>query len=123
MDLNRIMEFDHVIQVNEDGTVIEHVEGVWAPELTAISDSDGNHTSETDPDLKRQARDQGWELESGWTGQYSYNGPCMHPSEFIGGALAAHILTTPGLWVAVLVNESEGDAEMWALAHRPVGGP
>ncbi len=115
--LNAVMEIDHVIRVYEDGTYGD-VEGAYAPELHAISDDDGSHTSETDPDLCRQAEDAGWTLESGWTGQYSYNGPCMHPSEFIGGALAEHILATPGYWVAVVIYEDDDAELMWALAYR-----
>ena len=116
-NLNDIMGFDHVIRVHEDGTVSEP-QGVWAPELHAISDADGQHTSQTDPDLQYQAASAGWTLETGWTGQYSYHGPCMHSSEYIGGRLARHILETPGYWVAVIVNEDDGEASAWALAYR-----
>lgn len=118
MDLNSVMETDHVIRVHDDGTVSEPAGEVWAPELHALSYEDGSHTAETDPDLCRQAADAGWALESGWTGQHGYNGPCMHASEFIGGGLATHILATPGYWVAVLVNEDDGDPESWAVAYR-----
>lgn len=117
--LNGVMEIDHVIRVHEDGTVSEPVSGVWAPELSAISDGNGNHTADTDPELHRQAREQGWTLESGWTGQYSYSGPCMHQSEFIGGGLATHVLATPGYWVAVVVKEDDdSEPSSWAICHR-----
>jgi hypothetical protein len=116
--LNDVMEFNRVIRVYPDGTV-NYVKDVYAPELNAINDGDGSHTAETDPELCRQAEHAGWTLESGWTGQYSYNGPCMHPSEFIGGGLAEHILATPGYWVAVVVYEDDGsDPEHWAVAYR-----
>lgn len=116
--LNDVMEFDRVIRVYSDGTV-NHVKDAYAPELNAITDGDGSHTAETDPELCRQAEDAGWTLESGWTGQYSYSGPCMHPSEFIGGGLARHILATPGYWVAVVVYEDDdSDPEHWAVAYR-----
>lgn len=116
--LNSVMEFDHVIHVHRDGSVSEPT-GVYAPELNAINDGDGSHTAETDPELCRQAESSGWTLESGRTGQYSYSGPCMHPSEFIGGGLAEHILATPGYWVAVVVYEDDdSDPEHWAVAHR-----
>ena len=117
MDLNALMEFDHVIQVHSDGTVSEPT-GVYAPDLNAISDGDGSHTSDTDSDLRRQAESAGWTLESGWTGQDRYNGPCMHASEFIGGGLAEHILATPGYWVALVVYEDDESEECWAVAYR-----
>lgn len=116
--LNDLMGFDHVILVHDDGSVSEPT-GIYAPDLNAINDGDGSHTAETDPELQRQASDHGWTLESGWTGQYSYSGPCMHPSEFIGGGLAEHILATPGYWVAVVVYEDDdSDPEHWAVAYR-----
>lgn len=116
--LDSRMEFDHVIRVTPDGRVEDGPSDVWAPELHALSDKDGQHTAHTDADLDQQARDQGWELESGWTGQWSYGGPCMHPSEYIGGRLERHIRSTPGLWVAVVIEEDNGDADMWAVAYR-----
>lgn len=122
MDLNSMMAFDHVIRVNEDGTIDEPIRDRYAPELYALSDSEGQHTPDTDPNLISDARDAGWELLSGWTGQYGYSGVCMHPSEFIGGSLAEHILETPGYWVAVVVTEDIGDAEHWAIAYAPLEG-
>lgn len=116
--LNDVMEFDHVIRVHEDGTVSEP-RGVYGPDLNAINDADGSHTAETDPELHRQARESGWTLETGWTGQYSYSGPCMHASEFVGGGLAEHILATPGYWVTLVVYEdNDDDPSCWALAYR-----
>lgn len=117
-DLNNVMQSDHVIQVHEDGTVTELVPGLYSPELSAINE-DGGHTADTDLDLCRQAQEYGWQLESGWTGQYGYSGPCMHSSEFIGGSLADHILATPGYWVAVVVYEDDdSEPQHWALAYR-----
>lgn len=119
-NLNDVMEFDRVIRVNEDGTVsYASAERAYAPELCAINDGDGSHTAETDPDLKRQAADAGWELESGWTGQYAYHGVCMHASEYVGGRLARHILATPGYWVVVAVYEDDDSGpDSWAVAYR-----
>lgn len=45
-----------------------------------------------------------WEPMAGYTGQYGYNGPHMHPSEYVGGGMARDILDTPGLYVCVLVD-------------------
>jgi hypothetical protein len=118
-DLNDVMEFDHVIRVRGDGTISVPEPHVYAPELHALSDAEGSHLPETDADLHRQAREQGWTLEAGWSGQHGYRGPCMHPSEYVGGALAEYIIAHPGLWVAVIVNEEDPDAsDTWAILHR-----
>lgn len=109
-NLNHVMEFDHVIRVHEDGTVDTTVEGVHAPEL---------YDEELDTST-------GWRFFStGYSGQDSYNGPIMHASEFIGGRLADDILSTPGLFVAVVSylldlddEDDELDVTGWAVLHR-----
>lgn len=75
----------------------------------------------------------GWELVNGYSGQHGYAGPVMHPSEFIGGAMAAHVMETPGVYVAVIVDhypdpevdgdEPDGDAVGWALLHMTDDDP
>jgi hypothetical protein len=120
--LNDIMEFDHVIRVHPDGSITEpRDDGVpYPPELNAINDDDGSHTSETDSDLQRQAADAGWTLETGRTGQYSYSGPCMHASEYVGGGLEDHIRATPGYWVTlVIMEDDDSEPESWAIAFHP----
>lgn len=124
--LNQVMEFDHVIRVNESGNV-QNVP-LLNPYFDLNVDTQGNDefTLET-----------GWTLLSGFTGQYSYNGPVMHPSEFIGGGLETHILETPGYYVSLVVNgychfdESQDcDPEVgcncepagWAVAFKPFTG-
>jgi hypothetical protein len=110
--LNDIMEFDHVIRVHEDGTVSEP-EGFYAPNL-----------------LDSELDDTSWTLfTKGYSGQYNYTGPIMHDSEFIGGDLAADILSNPGVYVAVVANhtceEHDGPVECdcdtlqegWAVAR------
>lgn len=94
--LNDVMEFDHVIVVGEDGTVSD-AEGVYAPELY-----DGEVSS-------------GWSLMGGYSGQHGHSGPIMHSSEFIGGGMADDILSTPGIYVAV-VDCASDDADGWAVA-------
>lgn len=119
-NLNHAMEFDRVMMVAENGAVTFPA-GIYGPELNAMSDNDGSHLPETDADLQRQAesyRGGPWFLETGWTGQYRYSGPCMHSSEYIGGAMAEYILETPGYWVALIVQEDDFDSESWALAHK-----
>jgi hypothetical protein len=99
--LNDLMGFDHVIRVHPDGTVSEPA-GVYAPEL------DG------------ETPEPGWRLLAGYTGQYGYNGPIMHPSEFIGGGLARDILDTPGLYVALVIwaDDPNDEPDGWAVAYR-----
>lgn len=116
MDLNERMSFDHVIGVNESGELIP-VSGVYAPLLSPLTDEDGHEIADTDPDLHHQAEMCGWQLLTGWSGQYGYAGPGMHASEYIGAELADRILSTPGYWVAV-VPEGENSAGTWYIAHR-----
>lgn len=105
--LNEIMEFDHVIEVLGDGTVTDTT-GVWAPEMW---------------DDKLDSTD--WQLMHGYSGQWGYSGPTMHPSEYIGGGLARDILAEPGVYVAILsYDDCECDCECdcdtvsgWAVAR------
>jgi hypothetical protein len=104
VNLSDRMEFDHVVRVLADGSVADEP-GVWAPEVYA----DG-------VDVTVPA---GWELLTGYSGQYGYSGPVMHPSEFIGGGMARDILASPGVYVAVVVGDLDGDEEPagWAVAR------
>lgn len=101
--LNHLMEFDHVIQVNEDGSVTEPRD-IHAPELY-----DGLLASSA-----------GWRLMDGYSGQYCYSGPMMHQSEYIGGRMALDILDTPGYYVALVNYDDEDDPTEWAVAFRPL---
>lgn len=93
--LNDITEFDCPFVVHSDGDVT-NTPDMQAPEVFDDESCNSN-----------------WELLSGFTGQYGYNGPMMHPSEYIGGALAKHILSTPGVYCAV----ADPDGEGWYVAH------
>ena len=108
--LNDLMEFDHVVIV-ADGVATSYNGPAYAPEV---------YWSEGEPE---ETKVDGWTLETGWTGQYSYNGPHMHPSEFIGGRLADYVLETDGLWVAVVVEDitDQDNPVGWAIAHREIG--
>jgi hypothetical protein len=114
--LNDVMEFDHVVQVGEGGAVTD-AEGVYAPELHMETDDDGQILDAHERDYIEQARRQGWQLLTGWTGQYGYRGPVMHSSEFVGGALAEHILETPGTYVVTAV-ETDDEPAGWVVAYR-----
>lgn len=94
--LNETMAFDHVIRVDERG-------GVSEPSWVREPGGAYVHTEGAEPELEQRPGD-GWSMLSGWTGQYSYNGPVMHNSEFIGGGLAEHIRQNPGYYVALTVS-------------------
>jgi hypothetical protein len=135
MDLNDLMQFDHVVLVREDGSVTDKgIEGVYAPEITCDYSgpfAEAQVSKAHEADMIEHAKAQGWTLETGWTGQYSYSGAIMHASEFIGGLLADHICETPGYWVACTVElhpgeddpeyrDGNGESEYagWIVAHR-----
>jgi hypothetical protein len=120
--LNEAMPLGHIIRVHEDGTIDEHPRTAhpgtpYAPDVTMGTRHDGQILDEHEADWTGQVRSEGWEPQTGWTGQYSYHGPVMHPSEFIGGPLADHIAETPGLWVAVEVTCDDGESAGWAILH------
>lgn len=118
--LNDMMQIDHVIRVREGGVIDAGVTGVWAPEIHVGTDEDGQITDADERQMIEDAEAQGWTLLTGWTGQYSYNGPIMHASEYIGGGLETHIRETPGLYCAVVVetDDDRDDAAGWAVAYR-----
>lgn len=84
--LNEYMEFDRVVRSNGDGTFTD-APHMYAPEL------DGEEILSTIP----------WQYVNGFSGQYGYSGPVMHPSEYIGGGIERHITENPGLYVAVAI--------------------
>lgn len=113
-DLNDVMDLDHVIRVNDDGTVSDYptVSGIYAPDVVNLPYPGDIEIQSPLP----------WKAETGRTGQYGYSGAVMHPSEYIGAGLASYILATPGYWVAVEVRDDdgtypEGDPVGWALLH------
>lgn len=95
MNLDAKMGIDHVVRVHPDGSVTDAA-GVYAPEISMDTDDDGQILAEHDAAMVADLKRQGWDVESGWTGQHGYHGPLMHTSEFIGGRLAEHITATPG---------------------------
>lgn len=117
--LNAMMEFDHVIRVNADGSIDDQTDA-YAPEVRCGTDADGQILAEHEQDLVESVRSQGWSLLTGFTGQSGYRGPIMHPSEYVGGALEEAIRTTPGLYAVVMVNTDDDDDEPagWAVVYR-----
>jgi hypothetical protein len=98
--LNDLMEFDHVIYVDDDGNVTEP-DDVHAPEAYMFR--------ELPPELWC-----GWRLMDGYSGQCGYRGPWMHASEFIGGGMADDILSDSFLYVAIVDHEND----CWAVAYK-----
>jgi len=119
-ELNSIMEFDYVIKV-ENGTITENLENrreLWAPECLYNEFGDDKHIQPG----------QGWTLLEGYTGQYSYNGPVMHSSEYIGGRMETDILANDGYYVALVCEVMSDDPDAaendepagWCVAYRPL---
>lgn len=122
--LSDYMDFDHVIEVHKDGTITEPSDVSCYAELNVSMQGEDEFSLS-----------EGWTLmTNGYTGQWGYRGPVMHSSEFIGGRLETDILSTPGYYVALVVNaycdysgetscteESGCDCEPagWAIAFKP----
>jgi hypothetical protein len=114
-----------VIEVHADGTVTDVDEYYYFEVREELGEDGIWHASESLP--------EGWELMRGYTGQYGYNGPHMHQSEYIGGRMARDILETPGLYVSLMVtpdcgytedfcNEYDGcqcEPTGWVVATKP----
>lgn len=110
MPLNEIMDFDSVVEVKDNGQIVYRPDE-YAPEL-----------------LDEQIDSDEWEFFStGYTGQHGYRGPIMHNSEFIGGRLESDILSTPGVYVAVVASWTPGEEddpdegtilEGWAILRK-----
>jgi hypothetical protein len=102
------------LRVNPDGTLSDNVPNTYVTEVLYGTD---------EADLARQLGEP-WSLLRGFSGQHGYAGPVMHASEFIGGGLETHILTNPGIYVALSVDDysdAEDDSEPigWVVAHIP----
>ena len=97
--------FRIVGQLQDGRTVIENpLQYVHAPEVYLYVDKDGNGVGEEEIDNVAWNKPQEqWEAVKGYTGQYGYNGPTMHSSEFLGGGMARDVLENVGA-VYVLVT-------------------
>lgn len=104
-ELNDVMEFGHVIEVRADGSIIDRPD-LYAPEC--YGEPDGSIDF---------AGYKGWTALDGYSGQDRYSGPIMHPSEYVGGGLARDILSTPGVYVVVVVDDLDEpeDPYGWAV--------
>lgn len=108
MSLNDHMQFDHVIEVMEDGSIIDRND-MYSPDVY----DDGNAGI-------GYMGDAGWVALNGYSGQDRYPGPIMHPSEYIGGRLESDILSTPGIYVAVVVEDIDNPEHPsgWAILRN-----
>lgn len=65
---------------------------------------------------------EGWEFVEGYSMQYGYAGPVMHPSEFLGGKMARDVLSHAGVYVVVTVTDlDDGDEPEpygWAVLRK-----
>lgn len=118
--LNEQMSFGHVVSSDGDGNVTD-VSGMLANEVVYLAlDVDGQSHDDDFQDLYA-----GWTALPGFTGQYAYRGPVMHPSEYIGGRLETFIRENAGFYVAVVVDGLEPDENDehpsigWAILYRP----
>lgn len=116
-NLTDVMDFDHVVEVHPDGSVSDADTGIWAPEAWC---QNGDYRK---PVLSSQPGRE-WTLLDGYSGQYLYHGPIMHPSEFIGGKMADDILAEPGLYALIEVRDLDADTDNgeddsvgWAVAR------
>lgn len=117
--LDDIMSIDHVIRILPGGIIDDNVPGVWSPEVHIDTDDDGQILDAHEKTMIEELRAQGWEPLNGWSGQYSYSGPIMHASEYIGGGLEKHIRETPGFYVAVAVETDDADDPAgWLCLYR-----
>lgn len=128
--LDSLMEMDHVIRVDDAGLVWDDVSGVYAPEMECGTDKDGQILDVHERGMVDYLKRQGWEPERGWSSQQGAKGSdvVMHCSEFVGGKLAEHILSTPGLWVVceLLVGDESGERDYdnpggWVVMHQGIG--
>jgi len=114
--LNDMMEIDYPVRVSEDGSL--SYAPVYPPDLFINATKEGDILPEHDTEMMAYAETQGWHLLTGYSGQYSYSGPVMHPCEYIGGALEEYIMSTPGVYVVVVpyMLDSE-DVPGWCIAE------
>lgn len=123
--LSNLMQFDHVIEVHGGIASDSNVYATSPVEVSIELDADGSVTAEAEADMIQSVKDKGWELLTGYTGQYSYNGPMMHQSEFIGGRMAHDILSTDGYYVAIYPYyhtadpDEDVEPDTWMVAHKP----
>ncbi len=117
--LNDMMSLDGtIVRVLPGGTFGRYAGKARAPEICMQTDDDGQISRDDERAMVEYVEQQGWRIESGWTGQYGYAGPVMHASEYIGGAVMEHILSTPGLWCALPVDVESEECPNGSKSYR-----
>jgi hypothetical protein len=125
--LDDAMYFEHVILVRADSTVDTDPRKTWShtpyvPETHVyVTWRDSQVLQEHETEWTGCMHAAGWTPERGWSSQNRYRGPFMHASEFIGGGLERHILQTPGLWAAVVVECLREDPKPGDIQCRHCG--
>lgn len=103
------LDFDHPFTI-VDGEVSDAPGDIYAPDVY--------HDDVDDVDIQGD----GWSALTGMTGQYSYHGAVMHPSEFIGGGIARALVEdfdAGTVFVVVVVGDLDDDEPVgWAILYR-----
>ncbi len=106
-------EFDFTYRINADGNITE-ARDEYSPE---VSHDPGNDV----------CVESGWDVLTGFTGQYGYNGAVMHPSEQWGdwavNALREQASDSDVVFCIVEVRDEDGgfpdgDPIGWAVAYK-----
>lgn len=104
------VEMDSAFGIDRDGNVVQV--DTWAPEVYFSQDG-----LETPGD---------WEAVNGYSGQYGYSGPVMHPSEVMDGSkMEEYVRENPGTYALVVPTnvdaydsddpDAEIDVDGWVL--------
>lgn len=134
--LNSAVEFDSAFTIGHTDdaglTTIERADDVYAPEVYLYTDKEHNGVGEEEIDLKPWNEATSWEAITGYSGQYSYSGPTMHVSEYLGGTMARDVLADKGAtYVIVSVEclpdwevdqDNEEDVELEMTTHNNPAG-
>lgn len=116
-------EFDHVWTVDADLNVVDVPGNLYAPDVSLEFGSDVSIDGASE-----------WDALTGMTGQFSYTGAVMHPSETFGRGMAERIAEMCDdaredgktlAWACVEVRDDdgdfpEGDPIGWAVVYRTV---
>lgn len=109
-DINDILALDgRAIRVYADGQWEETQ--LYPPEQGSI----GNVEDFVHYFSKPNDRD--WVLVSGMSNQYGYDGPLMHPSEFLDESFWEYMREHPGCYATVSLLDEDEDS--WAVMFHP----
>lgn len=120
IDVNA-QEHDHVFAISDDGRVVDGPDGVFAPEWCEHDERDDMLINGV-PYMECQD----WGALTRCSGQYSYSGPVMHPSEHVGRELARWLAegyprNTPMVMCVVEAGCDDDCADECDDEHEPAG--